>query len=391
MTLAYDVATRDVDPSDVGRDVARVIARDRLVERRIARFREPLQTRVRALARRHPRIGDLAVSFPALLGTLALPRRGVEAESVLARVVAGAPLKSLAQMAGVPLWLRTLKPEAIPLALPALPDSAWFAHRIANHVPRAKLVPDWLDAVGRAYAYADEAVALWVAREAAKKPLVKLPRPRRNGARDELRLVSLWAWLSLHGEMPDLMEGRFSLEMEMNAALIAAREWRENVVVHLDFSVAHAAQAPWLPAGPVGRYEFLPVSTAQELIDEAREMKHCVRTFSGAAATGSAQVFAVCEDGEHIATLMVGRRYPSPFLDVHDLRGPLNAEAPRELWRTVTNLLRTQEPPEGPSAHAYAPPCRMLWTRLWRRYWLAKRRIPDWLPLAPDVHVLWSL
>jgi hypothetical protein len=30
-----------------------------------------------------------------------------------------------------------------------------------------------------------------------------------------------------------------------------------------------------------------------------------------------------------------------------------------------------------------APLDRSTWLSLWRPYWLAKRRIPEWLPIAP--------
>jgi hypothetical protein len=34
---------------------------------------------------------------------------------------------------------------------------------------------------------------------------------------------------------------------------------------------------------------------------------------------------------------------------------------------------------------------RETWVSLWRPYWLAKRRIPDWLPIAPSREALEAL
>src|SRR5688572_18970300 len=88
-------------------------------ERRLARYHKDFRTLVQALARRHPRLGDLAASFPALLFALAAPRRGFRPEGVIARAIEGAPLKTLAELAAVPLWLRKLPPEAFTRPLPA--------------------------------------------------------------------------------------------------------------------------------------------------------------------------------------------------------------------------------------------------------------------------------
>jgi hypothetical protein len=38
-----------------------------------------------------------------------------------------------------------------------------------------------------------------------------------------------------------------------------------------------------------------------------------------------------------------------------------------------------------------APLDRATWLSLWRPYWLTKRRIPDWLPIAPSRDALEAL
>jgi hypothetical protein len=115
---------------------ARNSARDKLVERQLRSFRSNIQPAVRRLARRHSRLADLAVSFPALLVALAVPRAGFNREPVIARVIKGARLVELARAADVALWLRRLAPPFLPLALPKLPDSHDFRRQIVNHLPR---------------------------------------------------------------------------------------------------------------------------------------------------------------------------------------------------------------------------------------------------------------
>jgi hypothetical protein len=34
---------------------------------------------------------------------------------------------------------------------------------------------------------------------------------------------------------------------------------------------------------------------------------------------------------------------------------------------------------------------RTTWLSLWRPYWLAKRCLPEWLPIAPSLHALDAL
>jgi hypothetical protein len=38
-----------------------------------------------------------------------------------------------------------------------------------------------------------------------------------------------------------------------------------------------------------------------------------------------------------------------------------------------------------------SPLSRAIWTELWKPYWLAKRRIPSWLPLVPTRDTLSDL
>ncbi len=154
----------------------------------LRRYGAPFRSHVCALAESHPRLADLAMSFPALLFALAAPRPGFDPARAIARVIAGACLADIAAAAEVPMWLRKLPPETFVRRLGVLPDGALFRRRIANHLPgTAKLAPTWLQAVADTAAYADERVATWVARELLRAPkAVNLDRLR---ARRRLCLV----------------------------------------------------------------------------------------------------------------------------------------------------------------------------------------------------------
>jgi hypothetical protein len=77
-----------------------------------------------------------------------------------------------------------------------------------------------------------------------------------------------------------------------------------------------------------------------------------------------------------------------------ELKGPANAEAPKEIWVAARRWLAQHD------LAAIAPSCiasggppldRAAWIALWRPYWLERRRIPSWLPLAPSRSVFEAL
>src|SRR5262245_33793239 len=102
------------------------------LDRQLGRFAERFRHSVHRLALRRRYLADLAVSFPALLYALAVPRRGFHPEPVITRVIAGASLVQLCEQAEVAFWLRKLPPEAFAYHLVRLPDGGVFRREIAN-------------------------------------------------------------------------------------------------------------------------------------------------------------------------------------------------------------------------------------------------------------------
>src|SRR5262245_27646742 len=141
-------------------------SRRTLIERRLRRYSPGVQGLVGRMADRHTRLADLAVSFPALLFALAVPRPGVDPERAIASAIQGCSLPHVAKQAGVPLWLRALPVDCLACPLPPLPDDDFFRLRITSHLPWSpKLVPTWLEAVAGAAQWAHEPFAIWIARE----------------------------------------------------------------------------------------------------------------------------------------------------------------------------------------------------------------------------------
>ncbi len=355
--------------------------RDALTERRLRRYSPGAQELVRAVARRHPRVADLAVSFPALLFALAVPRRGCEPERAIASVVQGRSLAQVAQIAGVPLWLRRLPVETLVRPLPALPDDEFFRRGIANHLPRSpKLVPTWLDAVAGAAQWGHALFAIWIAREITRDAKrVVLPR---------LRLMSLWAWFSFQVDTCGhrLIEKPWQPAMRFKTAHDAAEDWRTRVALHVNLGDAPIADM-WLTPGHIDGYEIVPLDSAESLVEEAAEMRNCLRTYGYNLVHNRSRLWGVRQGGRRIATLRVTRAFGGPLLAIRELRLPQNKQASIEVWWAAARWLHQHDLSRIDTKEykwGTAPLNASAWRELWRPYWLAKRRIPAWLPLRPS-------
>ncbi len=224
--------------------------RHALIERRLRRYARCAQERVRALAQRHPRLADLAASFPPLLFALALPRSGHDPERAIACVIEGRPLGEAAAAAEIPLWLRRLPVGGLTQPLPALPAGELFGRRIVNHLPRSpKRTTAWLATVSDAVYWVHEPFAIWIARE--------LARDAKTVRMDRLRLAGLWAWFSQHPDTDGyrLIETPWRFEMGFKAALAAARAWLDRVTLELSLGERQIADL-WLRPGPFDGHQL---------------------------------------------------------------------------------------------------------------------------------------
>lgn len=362
--------------------------RSDLLERRLRRYQPRFQESVRALAMRHSRIADLAASFPALLFALAAPRPGLDSTPALARVIDGRALAEVAAAAEVPLWLRKLPAEAFVRPIARLPGSERFRRQIANHLPRSpKLAPMWLQAVADVAELAHESAAVWIARELAREP--RRVKPAR------LRLISLWAWFSCQPATfgHALIERPWTPDMRIGPALAAADHWRNIVALHVNLG-AHPIADMWLQPGRVAGYEFLPLASIPAITEEAKAMKNCLNTYGYNLAHNRSRLWSVRREGERVATLRIACRYRDPLLNIVELKSAGNADVSRELWWAARRWLHLHDLSRieiGQRDWGTAPLNRTSWLSLWRPYWLAKRRIPEWLPIAPSRDALETL
>jgi hypothetical protein len=356
------------------------------IETLLRKYDRTYQARVRAVANRHERLAQLAESFPALLFALAVPRPGVDVARAISRVIAGASLAELAAIAGIPLWLRQLPPEAFVRPIPDLPDGKILGRRIANHLPAGgRRASMWLQAVADAAEWSHELAAVWIARE--------LTRGNANMPLDGLQLIALFAWFSKQPGTRghDLVEKPWSPSLGFASAKAYADRWRNRIDLELNLGSMPIADM-WLEPGRVDGYDFVPLRTVADVEGEAAAMRNCVRTYGGSLACNRLRLWSVRRDAERVATLAVGLHCGDPLPAIVQLLAANNKEAPREIWWAARRWLHAHDLLRVDikrlrSASLHEP----TWIALWRPYWLAKRRIPNWLPLRPSRAALVNL
>ena len=360
-------------------------ARDKSFERQLARFHPKRRAGVCALAERHVRLAELSESFPALLMALAWPRARFDPKPVIAGVIAGSPLASLAAQADVPLWLRRMRPEMLPGPLPRLPDSPFLRHRIVNHFPtHRKRAAEWFRAVSFAGEWVNEEFALWCANVFAKRV--------QRGRADTLRLVGLWAWYSGRPNTPaaTFMRTSFNPAMDYKAAATAAFKWRERIGLYLLLGF-RSLEDMWLSPATVDGFEFVPLKDAASIDAEAEAMQHCLRTYAESLARNTTRFWSVRRDGARVATLELQRSGNERVPGLGQVRLVRNGDPSHQVWTAAHRWLRGQEVRELDADACIwraAVPERRRWQFLWKPYWMAKGRIPKWLPLVPTSDTL---
>jgi hypothetical protein len=357
------------------------------VEKHLRRYPAAVQTAVRAAARLHPHVADLAISFPALLFAVATAPRSADRTQLIAAIVEGESLARIAALARVPLWLRKLPPETFTRPIPQLPDGALFRRQIANHLPvSARLAPAWLDAVSRAARSGHEGLAIWFARELTRDP-------KRVKKLNCLNGIALWAWYSAHMS-PDtsFVLRPWHPAMRFETARAMADDWRMRVALHLNIGAAPITDM-WLQPRIVGGFEFVPLDTAQAIAEEAAAMNNCLCSYGYNLVHNYSRLWSVRKDGVRVADLSIGKYGNDPLLAVGELQLANNKEALVELWLIARQWLDRHDLRQiDTKRHEWdtAPLDGKLWRSFWRPYWLAKG-FPAWLPLAPSRPALEAL
>ncbi|MEO0618554.1 MAG: hypothetical protein AAFZ01_04675 [Pseudomonadota bacterium] len=356
----------------------------------IARFDPRVRDIVAACAAQDERLADLAVSFPALLFTLAWPRRGVDHSPAYAAVREGARLREIARLAGVPLWLRRVPIEAFTTPLPELTDTPAFRCRIADAIPLSpRVAPVWFETVCEALTWGTPEAAIWLG----------FYRKYRSDAlpTKQIRLLMLWAWYTGKTTVPAQVRSDYiwRKEMSLKAAKESANDWFSQIRLHMTLD-ATPINDPWLTPQTVGDFVFIPLSTSQDLIDEAEALSNClaINGYGYSILRHQSRIWSIRKDGKHVAACEVTRSKKFFAPQIRQLEGPNNGTVDRDVAEAVYRWISAHDF----VAHDFDEPRhdrmklnKRLWVRAWRPYWLAKKRIPEWLPLVPSRRLLYGV
>lgn len=303
------------------------------------RFAPDIRLNVLRICADCPRFADLMHAFPAAAYRIAARSAPIgEIDQALTLVHDGAPLRDVADVLGLPYWIRRLPPEAFRAPIPPLPGDAEFSRRIGNVMPRSPRTSAlWLEAVGFGRLAAGEDFAIWL----AGQPILE----ERGLTKEHFATLAAYAW---HSSSRSTRAGRLILvpwhgEMAFDSALCSARAWLNRVRLVLQLKPGVVVD-PWLTPGVALGMDFVPLLTAGDLLDEAAGMRNCADQFAERLVREKCRLFGLRRNGERIATLEIGQHVrETGVLDILQLKGRANAQASAEAWRAAHTWLAQQK------------------------------------------------
>ena len=338
-------------------------------ENYVARFAYPARREVRRLMRSSSRLVDLSVVFPGAIYALATRRVAPDARrETISLIEQGAPLKAVARILDLPLWMRRLPPEAFQKAIEEdLPTSENFARRVANRLPGAPgHSAFWLQSVAFGAKACHEDFALWLADQSIYG---------EPGNPEQLfGVVAAYAWHSraTQTRAHSLIVVPWRPEIAFDTALCAAKSWLNRMRLVLQLGPGVIGD-PWLAGGQIRGYTFVPLLDRTEILAEARAMQNCADQYAERLADDRCRLFSVRREREHVATLEIGpHSREAGMLAITQLKGRHNMAAPLDVWQAAYAWLASQSglrrlPPR-------IPPERRLDNEAWGQLMAPYRR-----------------
>lgn len=308
-------------------------------EEKVQRYAPTVRREIRRIIRTYPRAGDLCETFPGLLYALAV-RHGPPSQrlSALSAIEAGAALKAVARLLGLPMWLRKLPPEAFGDGpLPHLPQSAPFSRHIAHRLPRGpQEAHAWLKSVAFAAEACNEDFAIWL----AAQPIYESDlSPTRA-----LPILAAYAWYSGKPETDasKLIVVPWRPEIAFDTALCAAKSWFNRIRLVLQMPKG-AVRDAWLKPGTSLGYTFEPLLDADALLKEAAAMHNCADQYAERIVRDRCRLFSIKKNGLRIATLEIGQHTrEGGVLAINQMKARHNMAVTCEVWQAAYAWMATQ-------------------------------------------------
>ena len=267
-------------------------------------------------------------------------------------VEAGAPLRKIAELMGVPMAFRRVKPVAAHLAL-AVVDAFEDPRLIDAHIPESlKEMKLWLGCIYLAQNVGPDFVQ-WTSRHATEI----------GGSLDEvvaiLRDIADWVLACYRASVPphirrairgeerftptegeQFVHRKFNADMSLATVTKLSADWHEAVAANMTGRNFEFPE-PWCPGGAFGGFDIVPITNSADLYREGKLLHHCGGTYVGRAHSGECYIFSVRQDGSPLATLeLVGHR---SGVAIRQLRGACNTKPSKEVSSAVNCWLRAQK------------------------------------------------
>ena len=305
--------------------------------RRLGAFRPAYRLDIARLTLNWPKVEDLADSFPALLFALATGYGTAKVRETAFRMIDdGAPLKDVAAVLAVPMWLRRMPAEAFTQSLPVLPADPEFSAAILPRIPECpRACSIWFDRVMTAFTLVGPDFALWAACE---------PRLMPPALTDEgLQWLLAWGWASRSPRSPGhaLLRTAWSPAMSWKRAQEEIAIWRKRI--DLVGALADAERDPWFADGQLLGYDIVQLNTVGSVLAESAAMENCLDQYAAHLAYGRIRVFSVRRDGRPVADVELALRSDETTMPtIGQVRGPRNRRAPPAIWQAVHAWLGAQ-------------------------------------------------
>lgn len=347
------------------------------IEKQLGRFDIQLREPVARCAMLSRRIAQLAHSHPLLLYALAIGY-GPKAERIDAvrRAAAGRPLSEVCSAIGIPVCFRPLPPEAIPLRLTAVRWSTQANRRLAPWLPvEPASASSWLSAIHLGHHLGGEPFAIWLARQ---QELFAGSGPSAS----KIFALAAFAWCSRSDEMfsPASLKP-WTANLGLREAIERACAWLRYVNLTCELG-SDGLTDPWLTRRIAAGHEFIPLLTAQALIDEADAMRNCVADMSGQLARGECRLFAMLRDGARVATIEIRWETRADEPVIAQIKGPCNSSVPVDVLRSAYQWLEQHDVISRPNFGETLPLPETEWQSLMAPYLTAHPGAPRYATFA---------
>ena len=308
----------------------------------------------RATAASH-RTLQLTNVFPALgvaifgrCSSRAKVNQGPEAKRL---VEAGAPLRKFAELMGVPMAFRRVKPGAAHLAL-AVVDAFEDPRLIDAHMPESlKEMKLWLECIYLAQNVGPDFVQ-WTSRHATEVggslvEVIGILRDIADWVRACYRasvpphirqaIVGDQRFFPAQGEQ--FVHRQFNADMSLATITRLSADWHDAVAGNMT-GPNYEFPEPWCPGGVSGGFDIVPITSSSDLYREGKLLHHCAGTYAESVHSGQCYIFSVRKDGAPLATLELV--HSETGVAIGQLRGACNAKAPKNVLRAVNTWLRAQ-------------------------------------------------